>query len=71
MKSLLAAVIVVWLLIGGLAAAQRGYFSGKKSNCAALSTTALTIVSGPLNYFGVNPKVSCKQVQKNLPQPSS
>jgi hypothetical protein len=27
---------------------------------------ALTIVAGPLNYFGVNPKTSCR-----APQPSS
>lgn len=66
MKSLIALVVIVWLLIGGVAAAQRGYFSGKKSNCANLSTTALTVVSGPLNYMGANPKTKCPKI----PQPS-
>ena len=58
-------LVVVWLLIGVLAADQRHYFSGSTTNCAKAGTIAATIVAGPLNYFGVNPKVSCK-----LPQPS-
>lgn len=68
MKSLIALVVIVWLLIGGVAAAQRDYFSGKKTNCAGFSTTAATIVSGPLNYMGANPKIRCHK--KDLPQPS-
>ena len=60
-------VILVWLIIGVAAALQRGYFNGGDTNCAKASTIAITIVAGPLNYVGVNPKVSdCK-----LPQPSS
>ena len=35
-------------------------------NCANAGTIALTVVAGPLNYFGVNPKVTDCQ----LPQPS-
>jgi hypothetical protein len=59
-------LLVVWLLIGLLAAAQRHYFSGSAENCAKAGTIAVTIIAGPLNYLGVNPKVaSCK-----LPQPS-
>jgi hypothetical protein len=59
-------VVVVWLVIGALAAAQRGYFSGNDANCAKVGTTAITVVAGPLNYVGVNPKVTnCKP-----PQPS-
>jgi hypothetical protein len=54
------------LLIGALAAFQRGYFGGAPTNCAGVSTTIVTIVAGPLNYVGVNPKVACPQV----PQPS-
>lgn len=65
-KSLIALAVIVWLLIGAVAAAQRDYFSGKRTNCATLSTTALTIVSGPLNYMGANPKTKCPK----LPQPS-
>lgn len=60
-------VIVIWLLIGVAAAAQRDYFSGSDTNCAKFGTTALTIIAGPLNYVGVNPKVDdCK-----TPQPST
>jgi hypothetical protein len=44
---------------------QRDYFSGSDTNCAKVGTTALTIVAGPLNYVGVNPKIKC-----NTPQPS-
>ena len=58
-------LVLVWLLIGVLAAAQRNYFSGGADNCAHVSTTAVRIIAGPLNYVGVNPKVECK-----VPQPS-
>jgi hypothetical protein len=64
---ILGAVVVIWLLIGVLAAFQRDYFKSGAENSAAAGTIALTVVTGPLNYFGVNPKVTnCK-----LPQPSS
>jgi hypothetical protein len=58
-------VLVIWLLIGAGAAIQRGYFSGSETNCAKVSSTLLTIVVGPLNYVGANPKVRCE-----TPQPS-
>jgi hypothetical protein len=59
------ALIVIWLLIGAFAAGQRGYFGGDDTSCTKLGRTAVTIVAGPLNYVGVNPKVDCK-----VPQPS-
>jgi hypothetical protein len=59
-------VLVVWLGIGAAAAGQRNYFSGKDASCAKVGTTALTTVSGPLNYVGINPKIKCK-----APEPSS
>ena len=68
MGRLLSIVIVVWLVIGVLAAFQRDYFSDARTNCAEASNIALTIVAGPLNYLGVNPKVKCKDV--NVPEPS-
>jgi hypothetical protein len=52
-------VLVIWLLIGALAAGQRHYFSGSTKTCAKAGTTAVTILAGPLNYLGVNPKISC------------
>ena len=66
MFRVLGIVIVIWLVIGVLAAFQRGYFGDDKDvNCKEASDTALTIVAGPLNYLGVNPKVKCP-----TPQPS-
>ena len=62
---LVAVLLVVWLIIGAIAAGQRGYYSSGKSNCASFATTTVTILAGPLNYVGVNPKEHC-----NVPQPS-
>jgi hypothetical protein len=61
-----AVVVVIWLIIGVIAATQRGYFSGSASNCAKAGSTGATVVAGPLNYVGINPKIKC-----NVPQPSS
>lgn len=62
---LVSVLIVVWLLIGLLAAGQRHYLSGSSTNCAKAGTITVTILAGPLNYLGANPKVSC-----HVPQPS-
>lgn len=60
-------LVVIWLLIGVLAAWQRGYFGGRKNpDCERASTIAVTIIAGPLNYVGVNPKVK----ECDLPEPS-
>ena len=64
--SIVGTVLVIWLIIGALAAYQRGYFSSADTNCAHVSTTIVTVVAGPLNYVGLNPRVNCPQV----PQPS-
>jgi hypothetical protein len=69
-------VLLVWLLIGLLAAGQRGYLSGDDEvDCAQAGTVALTVVAGPLNYLGVNPEADCDDVNLdvdvNLPEPSS
>lgn len=61
----IAVIVVVWLLIGLAAAAQRNYFSGSSASCAKVGTTLVTIVAGPLNYVGANPKIDC-----SAPQPS-
>jgi hypothetical protein len=59
-------LVVIWLVIGALAAGQRGYYGSSAENCAGVATIGVTIVAGPLNYLGVNPKIKCQ-----LPQPSS
>jgi membrane protein YdbS with pleckstrin-like domain len=58
-------LVVVWLIIGAIAAGQRHYYSSAKSNCASIGTILVTIVAGPLNYVGANPKIHC-----TTPQPS-
>lgn len=52
-------LLVVWLIIGAIAGGQRHYYSGS-ANCAKTSTIVVTVLAGPLNYAGVNPKVSCR-----------
>ena len=51
-------ILVIWLIIGAIAAGQRGYY-GSAPSCASAGTVAVTILAGPLNYVGANPKVSC------------
>jgi hypothetical protein len=58
-------LLIIWLIIGAVAAGQRHYFGNSNASCAKISTVAVTIGAGPLNYVGVNPKISCK-----TPQPS-
>lgn len=66
---LIAILVLVWLIIGAIAAGQRGYYSSSgDGSCAKATTTIVTIVAGPLNYLGVNPKEKCPSVK--VPQPS-
>lgn len=59
-------LLIIWFIIGALAAGQRGYYSGHSANCAKVGTIVVTVLAGPLNYVGVNPKIKdCK-----APQPS-
>lgn len=64
-RSVIPILVVVWLLIGAIAAGQRGYMN-TDHDCATFSSTLVTIFVGPLNYVGVNPEVDCP----NLPEPS-
>ena len=58
-------LLIIWLIIGAVAAGQRHYFDSSGSSCGKASTIVVTTAAGPLNYVGVNPKVSCK-----VPHPS-
>jgi hypothetical protein len=60
-----AIVLVVWLAIGAIAGAQRHYYSSGPASCAKTGDIFVTILAGPLNYVGVNPKVHC-----HVPKPS-
>ncbi|MEV0029340.1 hypothetical protein [Nocardia sp. NPDC050793] len=59
-------IVLIWLLIGVAACVQRDYFDSGPVNCAGFGTIAVTVIAGPLNYMGVNPKIS----DCNVPQPS-
>jgi len=61
-----ALVLLIWLIIGAIAAGQRGYYSSTPQSCTHAGTIVATVAAGPLNYVGVNPKVSC-----HVPSPSS
>jgi hypothetical protein len=63
--SLVGVLVVVWLVIGLIACFQRDYFKNSSETCAKASNIAVTIIAGPLNYVGVNPKITC-----SVPQPS-
>ena len=66
MGRLIGILLVIWLVIGAFAAFQRGYFEDNRTNCSEASDIALNVVAGPLNYFGVNPKLT----DCDLPEPS-
>jgi hypothetical protein len=57
-------LLVIWLVIGVIAAGQRGDYK-RSVDCSMVATTAVTIVAGPLNYASVNPHINC-----STPQPS-
>jgi hypothetical protein len=58
-------LLVIWLVIGGIAAGQRGDYQGPV-DCSSVSTIAVTILAGPLNYANVDPHINC-----TTPQPSN
>jgi hypothetical protein len=60
-----SALLVIWLVIGGFAAGQRGDFRGS-IGCSGASTIGVTMLAGPLNYAGVDPHINC-----STPRPSS
>jgi hypothetical protein len=59
-------ILIAWLIIGAIAGGQRHYYNGSKTSCAKAGTIAVTVIAGPLNYIGVNPKISC-----SAPKPST
>jgi len=52
------ALLIAWPVIGAVAGGQRHYYSGTTTSCVKAGTIAVTILAGPLNYLGVNPKVT-------------
>ena len=64
---ILGVIVLVWLLIGVFAAYQRGYFENDANQLRHSGNIALTVVVGPLNYAGVNPKVARLQPAPTQP----
>ena len=66
--SLFMVLVFVWLIIGAIAGGQRHYYDSQPTNFASTRTIAATILAGPLNYLGMNPKVDNCHV--DVPQPT-
>lgn len=62
---IISIVLVIWLIIGAIAAGQRHYYNNSDPRCSRVGTIVVTIAAGPLNYVGVNPKLNC-----HVPRPS-
>lgn len=59
-------IILIWLVLGGVAAYERGYFQDSgDASCAKAGTVIVTVLVGPLNWMGVNPTIDC-----DIPEPS-
>lgn len=68
---LFAMLVIAWLTTGILAGAQRDYYQVsqvEQVDCVGAETIAVTILAGPLNYLGLNPKIG--ECDLELPQPS-
>ncbi|MGO4653043.1 MULTISPECIES: hypothetical protein [unclassified Arthrobacter] len=65
LRTIIGILLLLWLAIGTAAALQRGQFNAPPASCSQAGTIAVTIVSGPLNYLGVNPRIGCQ-----IPSPS-
>ena len=52
-------LLIIWLVIGGIAAGQRGYYNGSIGKYTKAGAFAATVAAGPLNYVGVNPSINC------------
>ena len=56
---LVSLLILIWLLIGAIAAGQRHYYTTSSADCAGAGTIAVTLLFGPVNYVGGNPTLTC------------
>jgi hypothetical protein len=60
-------VLVLWLIVGAIAAGQRHDYTRPPVNCSQAATIAETILAGPPNFLGVDPEISCR----HLPPPAA
>ena len=67
MRGILGVIVLVWLLIGVIAAYQRDYFESTETNCATAGTIALTVRRRPAELRGRQPE---GRRTATCPQPS-
>jgi hypothetical protein len=59
-KAFLFILVIIWFVIGASSANDRGYFdTTKERDCTFIGSALLTVVAGPINYAGLEPKASC------------
>ena len=49
-------LVIVWLIVGAVAAYQRGYFTNAAQNCASAGTIAVTVDRGTTQLRGCQSK---------------
>ena len=49
-------LVIVWVVVGAIAAAQRGYFTHAAQSCAGAGTIAVTVIAGPPQLCGCQPQ---------------
>lgn len=60
MKSFLFILVIIWFVLGASVAHERGYFdTTRQRDCTFIGSALLTVVAGPINYFGVRPQAAC------------
>jgi hypothetical protein len=47
MMRIVGLLVLVWLVVGAVAAGQRGYLTHAAQNCASAGTIAVTVIAGP------------------------
>jgi len=61
MKSVLGVLFAAWLVVGLMAAGQRQYLGPNLGSCDGVGTVVANIAAGPLNYNGLDPRVTCPE----------
>ena len=67
---ILSVVLVIWLIIGAIAGAQRHYYTSAHASCAGASTIAVTVLRRPAELRGCQPEGQvphAKQVARSSP----
>lgn len=66
-RRVLSAIVFGWVVIGALASLERAYFEKLPTDCAHIVTIAGVISAGPLNYFGLDPRLDSCHLQLARP----